>query len=193
MRAVSSLVCLIGLCVGAPAGAAQEAPPDTAWYEPGYDVGEEGTELVVVYFGGSTCGWCYTEEARGAVRGAVLALQERARREGKAFAYVGVANDWDIEAGLGFLEASGPFDEIVVGRNWNNHASADHLFMNPDATPALPTVVVYEQDISAGARGPVFGGERYLAAVSGGPALAEWVAAGAPLPHVAPALGAEAP
>ncbi len=69
-----------------------------------------------------------------------------------------------------------------MGRNWYNQAAAAHLFMNPDATPAMPTVIVYEQDVTSGERGPVFGGERYLAAVSGGPALAEWAEAGAPLP-----------
>jgi len=160
-------------------GAHAQVADSTAWYTPAYEPPEEGTELVAVYFGGSTCGWCYTDEAKTAVRAVVQALQDRARAEGQSFAFVGVANDWDVEAGLGFLADSGPFDEIVVGRNWHNQASAKHLFMNPGASPSLPTVVVYEQDITTGERGPVFGGERYLVALSSGPAMMEWVAAGA--------------
>ena len=189
MRPLICSLVVLALATLAPSASAQETVSDSSWYQPGYEMSGEGTELVAVYFGGSTCGWCYTDEAREAVRAAVLALQDRARAEGKAFAYVGVANDWDIEVGLDFLKASGPFDEIIVGRNWYNHAAAPHLFMNPDAIPALPTVVVYEQDVTSGDRGLVFSGERYLAAVSGGPALAEWAADGAPLPHVAPEMG----
>lgn len=174
--------CTLAALAAGPSASAQAAAPDAAWYVPAYEPPSDGTELVVVYFGGSTCGWCYTDEAKTAVRAAVLALRDRAHAEGKAFAYVGVANDWDLEAGLDFLRDSGPFDEVVVGRNWFNQASAAHLFMNPGASAALPTVVVYEQDITTGERGPVFGGERYLAAVSGGPDLAAWAEAGAPIP-----------
>ena len=109
-------------------------------------------------------------------------MPERSAR-GKAFAFVGVANDWDIEDGLAFLDGNGPFDEIVVGRNWFNEASVEHLFENDAAIPALPTLVVYQRDVTEGEDGqPEFGGKQYLTALSGNQ-IFWWFEREAPLPY----------
>ena len=175
-----SWLILFLLC--APVVSAQDVASDSSGYHPGYALPEDGSEVVVVYFGGSTCAPCSFPGFRAALRKAVLRLQERTEAAGKSFAFVGVANDWDVEAGLEFLESNGPFDEIVVGRNWFNTLSAEHLFMNEQAQAALPTLIVYEQEITRRDGQPYFAGKRYQTALIGAEVI-WWVERDVPLPY----------
>lgn len=157
---------------------AAQALADSA-YVPSYDPPRDGTEVVAVYFGGSTCAPCRFPTFKAGLRDAIRRARAYAEEAGYAFAYVGVANDWDLEDGLAFLDEAGPFDEITVGRNWFNLASVAHVFQNEEAVPALPSLVVFERDIS---NSNEFGATRYLTALMG-PQVLWWVERDAPLPY----------
>ncbi|MGI9174713.1 MAG: TlpA family protein disulfide reductase [Rhodothermales bacterium] len=150
--------------------------------DPHFNIGS-GTELVLVYFGGSTCGPCQADEFKAALDRAKVLLAERAEQEGKAFAAIGVAVDQSVEDGLAFLNASGRFDELAVGRNWFNSASLAHLW-RPEGLAkrrvGLPSVVVFEREMSMG-KNITASEPRYLVELGGGVAIPEWVEAGAPL------------
>lgn len=145
---------------------------------------EAGTELVMVYIGASHCGPCVQPEYKAALEQAKALLAEQAEAAGKGFAVIGVSLDYDPEVGIDFLRESGKFDELVIGRNWYNSAALSHFGVTEDGAPArqlaLPSVILYERDMSMGefigASEP-----RYLTQIMGSGALPEWVAAGAPL------------
>ncbi|MGB3543436.1 hypothetical protein, partial [Rubrivirga sp.] len=99
------------------------------------------------------------------------------------FAAVGVALDWDITEGFTFLQGAGAFDEVAIGRNWENAAALTHLWRPgglENRQIAIPSIIVFEREIlkdsGISASEPV-----YMFEAAGAPALAEWVAAGLPL------------
>lgn len=155
-------------------------------YVPAYERDEgidAGTEVVMVYIGASHCGPCMWPEYKTTLEQAKLLLEEQAQAAGKGFAVIGVSLDYDPEVGFDFLNGSGKFDEMTMGRNWFNAAALTHFGMTEGQEPrqlALPSVIVYERDMemgeSIGASEP-----RYLKQIVGAEALPEWVAAGAPL------------
>ncbi|MEO0558251.1 MAG: hypothetical protein AAF170_08720 [Bacteroidota bacterium] len=155
-------------------------------YTPVYERDDDirtGTELVMVYIGASHCGPCVQPEYKAALEEAKVRLAEQAEAEGKGFAVIGVSIDYDPQVGFDFLNESGTFDEMVIGRNWFNSAALIHFGVTEGQEPrqlALPSVIFYERDMELGesihASAP-----RYLRQIAGGVALPEWVAAGAPL------------
>lgn len=174
-----ALAAVLGLSLSLPVSAQE--------YVPAYDRGigmRSGTEVVLVYFGSSTCGPCQFEEFKTALEQAKVLLFERAEAEGKAFAVMGVSVDHDIEEGLAFLADSGRFDEVVVGRNWFNSAVLAHMWRQEgleDRITGLPGIMIFEREMSMGesiisASAPV-----YLADVVGAEDIPAWVESGAPL------------
>ena len=151
--------------------------------DPNFNI-DSGPELVLVYFGGSTCAPCHSEEFKAALDRAKVLLAERAEQEGKAFAAVGVAVDHSVEDGLAFLAESGRFDELAVGRNWFNSASLAHLWRPEgldERAVGLPGVVVFEREMSFEGSHITASKPRYLVELVGGVAIPEWVEAGVPL------------
>lgn len=153
-----------------------ERAPDFAY--------ESGTEITLLYFGGSNCFACHDSTFKRAMEQAKGMLAERAEQNEKAFSVVGVALDLDVEKGLAFLHESGGFDEISTGRNWFNTFSLDHLWSPErpaDQMPGLPSVVVIERDVTLGTSGIAATAPRHLVQLTGGTAIVEWIDAGAPL------------
>jgi hypothetical protein len=119
-----------------------------ALHEPeGVDRLESGTELLFVFVGSSTCG---ATEAPGFTE-LVGVIRERlaaqARSEDYQFVTVGVALDWSIPAGLGFLEEFGPFDEIMTGRSWLNAGGVRYMWRDLPGEPACPSVLVTTRQV----------------------------------------------
>ena len=145
-----------------------------------YDT-REGTDVVMAYFGGTTCFACNIPEFKAAVDRAKVLLAQRAEREGKTFVALGVALDPGVASGLDFLAAAGPFDEVAVGRNWFNSAALAHLWREEgldDRRIGLPTIVVFERDMDTR---PVVttSAPRYLVELAGADTIIAWVKAGA--------------
>jgi len=144
---------------------------------------ESGTELVMVYIGASHCGPCTWPEYKESLEQAKVLLSEQAEASGKAFVTVGVSIDYDPEVGYAFLNDSGRFDEMAMGRNWFNSAAVVHFGLTDGEegrTLALPSIIVYERDMTMGAS---LGASepRYLKQIVGATDLPAWVEAGAPV------------
>lgn len=147
-----------------------------------YDT-REGTDVVMAYFGGTTCFACNIPEFKAALDRAKVQLAERADRDGKTFVALGVALDQSVESGLQFLAGAGPFDEVSAGRNWFNSASLAHLWRSEGfegRAVGVPAVVVFERDMQIGAA--IAASEpRYLVELVGADAIIAWAEAGVPL------------
>jgi hypothetical protein len=111
----------------------------------------ETTELVLAYFGGANCGPCKTPGMKEAVHEAQRIFAARAKESGRHFATMGVAVDSDIKRGLEFLDETGPFDEIIVGKDFTNLAALELMSGNdPGIFVAIPQIVIYERTIGLG-------------------------------------------
>lgn len=157
-------------------------------YQPAYVDGTgsglgRGAEIVLVYFGSSDCMPCQDAGFKADLERAKVRLAARAEDEGKAFAAVGVALDWDVAEGFDFLQGSGAFDEVAIGRNWENAAALAHLWRADGLDSraiAIPSLVVFERSVTAA--GPIAATEPdYRFEVAGAIGLRDWVEAGLPL------------
>ena len=150
--------------------------------DPAYNIGP-GTDLVMAYFGSTTCFACQQPAFKAAAERAKVLLAEHAAAEGKTFVALGVSLDPGVAAGLEFIASAGAFDEVAVGRNWFNSAALAHLFRPEglDERPlSQPSIIVFERDMVMGETIAV-GAVRYRFEIAGGDAIPAWVAAGAPL------------
>lgn len=171
---------LMALSLAAPVAAQDYVPAHER--DGAQNIGS-GPEMVLVYFGASWCAPCHTAGLKSDLGRAKVLLAERAAEEGKAFAVMGVALDYDLEAGLGLLRESGGFDEVAVGRNWFNAASLAHLWRPEGAGErgmGLPAVVVFEREMTM-AETISASAPTYRAEAVGVYDIAAWVEAGAPL------------
>src|SRR5690606_33057748 len=74
-------------------------------------------------------------------------LMEEGRKFGIQVTLIGVALDWDINAGLRFLQSAGRFDEISVGRNWLNSHAVSHIWRDLPGPPVIPQIVVVDRTV----------------------------------------------
>lgn len=147
-------------------------------YKPTYD-NPNGHELVAVYFGSTSCVPCRAAEMPGLLDSMKVALQQRAAAEGRQFRAVIVALDWVPDSGLILAREDGTWDEINTGRNWFSNGASQFIWSDSTVTPAMPQVMVYDQEVTMGARVSI-GAPHFLRRVVGGDAIARWVRQGSP-------------
>ena len=164
---------LLAACLCTPRLVAAQA------YHPSY-ADPTGHELVMVYLGASTCVPCRAPEMPRLLDSLKVMLQQRATTEGRQFRAVVVALDWAPDSGLVLAREDGPWDEINTGRNWFGLGAAQFIWSDSTVAPQLPQIMVYEQDLTLGARVEV-GPARILKRIPGEDAIARWVRQGAPL------------
>lgn len=157
-------------------------------YQPSYDR-QPGPQLVMTYFGSSTCGWSNEAALPDAVEDIKIELARYAQRRGLAFKAVGVALDWVPERGLDHLAEFGQFDEVSAGYNWGNGVALRDLWANPPPTIATPTIVVSQRQFIAplDSTDVLDFGERErrnLLRKTGLDEITEWAQAGAPLEKI---------
>jgi hypothetical protein len=109
----------------------------------------------------------------------LVAAQATAR--GLTFRAIGVAQDWDLKAGVTFLEPLGAFDQVVIGDNWTNIGVEQFVLRDSQAEMAMPQIVILERTVKLGKRVTVTE-PHVLKRIVGGEAIPAWVAAGAGLP-----------
>jgi hypothetical protein len=108
----------------------------------------DGKELAFVYFGGSGCGPCKAPGMKEAVIKAKGMIAKLAADHHLAFSTTGVAVDASIERGLDFLKNVGPFDQIVVGREWENSAVLELMAAGgSESIIGIPQIIIYERTI----------------------------------------------
>ena len=109
-------------------------------------------ELVVVYLGATDCGPCRTEETKSAVRDIIDRVRAVAAKRNLPFHSVGAALDDDWREGVGFLESTAEFDEVMAGGSWLNQAAVEHIFSVEGAVPGVPQLVIYTRATELGPR-----------------------------------------
>lgn len=124
-------------------------------YEPVYEL-PDSTQLVAVYIGAETCGPCHFPETKQAVEDMKVALAGIAKQKGWSFKAVGVSLDWDPQIGYKFLQENGKFDEMIIGRNWANLGAETYIWQADEVYPAIPQVIVYQQEVKRGQNGITF-------------------------------------
>ncbi len=115
-------------------------------------------------------------------------LAATARSAGASFASVGIAVDWVTRDGWEFLQRFGPFDEIIVGRNWLNSASLHYMWRELPGEPVVPQVVVVERSILLDGAKLEVSPDRALLRKVGADEVIAWAVRGGGLP-----LGAAVP
>ncbi len=132
------------------------------------------TELTLVYVGAYTCSPCREPSLKSALEVAKTNLHQKAKESGKQFSVIGIANDLSVEDGLEFLEESGYFDEIIVGKNFLNLGSIDLIWNEDSNDYAVPQIFVFEREITVD-KDITVGPKTILATYSGRDEIEEWV------------------
>lgn len=164
--------------------------PTVEWTVPVVDAGQyipsssarDGSEVVLIYIGASTCGWSAVPELPDLINRLKLALLEQARAEGKNFSAMGIARDAIAVDGWRHLQKFGRFDEIATGHSWANVGIQRYLFGEIAGPAATPQVLVVERNISSEYGHISVEDERLLLRKVGVDQISKWTAAGAPLP-----------
>lgn len=112
---------------------------------------------------------------------AISAMRLYARKHGYHFSTVGVSDDWAVSRGLEILAEFGPFDEVVVGRNWFN-TGVERYITEFGAQAAVPLVAVFLQERQLDTTPWVYGESRELIRVVGRGPLGGWSAGGFAIP-----------
>ena len=60
---------------------------------------------------------------------------------------LGVSVDFAQEAGIGMLKRFGPFDEILVGRGWQNLAALRYVWGDLPGPAAVPQILVLDRKV----------------------------------------------
>lgn len=131
---------------------------------------ESGKHLVFVLIA-PTSAW--DQEYIAQVVAARQSLEETAREKGYLYSTVGVSDAWNVDEGLAILRAFGPFDEVVVGRNWLNTGVKAYL-TDFGAKPAVPQVVVLLHEIRLDDLSTMYRDRRELIRAIGPEGMAEW-------------------
>jgi hypothetical protein len=154
--------------------AAEDPPP----YQPKAEM-VDGNELTFVYFGGNGCAPCVAPGMKEAVIKARAMIAQLAAKEHRPFSATGVALDSDIAKGVAFLDTVGPWDQIVVGREWFNSAVLDLMATGPlEPMVGIPQIIIYERRIEHRGHELIASNPRILARIPG-TAIPLWVNAGA--------------
>lgn len=150
----------------------------------------EGPELAMVFIGASTCRASNHEGLPATVEQLARTLRGKAKRSGRSFTTVGIARDWDVEAGLAHLRKFGRFDEVSAGRNWLNSGLRHYMWEDIPGEAATPQVVVVDRRLvdrnSSAAQAGMVQGERLVARLVGWKEIQQWAERGAPLPDLPP-------
>ncbi|MBI3578910.1 MAG: hypothetical protein HY089_05800 [Ignavibacteriales bacterium] len=137
---------------------------------------EKSKEVYVVYYFGATdCGPCNTPKNIENIKKIKAELPKK--YSGKEFKFVMVTFDEDIEEGIKFVKKYGFWDEISVGKRWQNELVMQHL--NTAKLPGLPHIFVDQTFLIKNE--PIVKSKTTIVELLGGKQIDQWVADGFPL------------
>ena len=113
------------------------------------------------------------EEYADHVKSAKAAVREQVLGQGRLFTTVGVSDHWSVNEGIAILEAFGPFDEIVVGRNWFN-SGVKRFITDLEGHPAVPQIVVLVEEIRVDTLPWQYGPPRVITRILGKQEAQQW-------------------
>lgn len=165
---------LIALCAGALLLYAWRPRPVPPPVDTELRSGSHLTLVVVAPTGDPDAGYAaMIDSARNSMR-------RFARASGYQYSTIGVSDDWSIERGLKKLQTMGPFDEIIVGRNWLN-TGIESFVTDLGGVPGVPQLFLGVREISTDTIPFEYGAFRELLRLVGRSALMQWVEAGCPI------------
>lgn len=113
----------------------------------------------------------------------LAALRSRLAKEAAdsdlGFVSIGVAVDPLAKDGIEVLERFGPFDELHVGRGWQNTAAMDLLFGEHGVRAAIPHVMVFRRRVETEAPVLEFSKDSLVLDLAGIDEIRSFAAAGA--------------
>lgn len=116
-----------------------------------------------------------------AVSSARQAFRDYANRCDCYFTTIGVSNEWDVDQGVAILERLGPFDEMIIGRNWFN-TGISRFVTELGGRDGIPQVVGLRDSIRVRQTGWDLISRVELGRFLG-PELIEWLENGSPIPN----------
>jgi hypothetical protein len=131
-------------------------------------------DVILVFVGATFCGALDHEAMPAVIDEAKVRLRERALDTDRRFVAKGVALDWSVSEGLGFLRQFGEFDEVLAGRNWLNTGAARYMWTDIPGPAAVPQLLVLLRSAEVSAQGIEFGEERLLLRKLGVEEILEW-------------------
>ena len=146
-------------------------------YVPHYDT-PDGDEIVLIYIGAYNCGPCHSPEIKNALSKLKILLKERVNARGQDFATMGIALDWKVDVGYEYLQGVGPWDEVIVGKNWTNLGASTFIWKEADTLAAMPQIVIARRDVEVGNQGTWVSDYEVVAHHMN---IVEWYEQGAPL------------
>ena len=76
-----------------------------------------------------------------------VSLESQSEALGYSFTTLGIAADWGVDEGYSHLQEMGPFDEVIVGRNWLNQGLQKYVWQDIPGVAATPQVLVVLQSL----------------------------------------------
>jgi len=135
--------------------------------------------LVVYYFGATSCGFCNVPENIEKIKKIKKEFSEKYKDSNIKF--VMVCMDENIEEGLRFIKKYGYWDEISIGKFYNNELALNYL--NKTEIPGVPHVIVYKDLLFKREKMsvPIIKERKLLVDLVGGTQIGNWINNGYPL------------
>ena len=145
-----------------------------------------GDHLVAYVLLSHRCPFSRDKTTQAAVAQIRSSLKTLEGREYAKVSVVGVAVEYDLNAGFEYLRglqrSARAFDELSIGRGWLNDFVTALVWRGGFAQPATPSVVVLRRRVDASAYPQIsVGPDSLLLSVRGRPDLVSWVAQGTPI------------
>ena len=156
---------------------------EDAAYVPNYKF-RPGKEIVAVYVGSSYCGPCKSPEFKKDLMQMLVRTSHEVRESEANFWALGISVDSDIKVGYEFLKMAVPFDEISVGRSWENSAALRYVLTDEFGGPMVPQVILIEREVGKDASGLKIQNEKVLLRLIGPEELKKWLSRNIPLSEV---------
>ena len=135
--------------------------------------------LVVYYFGATSCGFCNVPENIEKIKKIKTEFSKKYKDSNIKF--VMVCMDENIEEGLRFIKKYGYWDEISIGKFYNNELALNYL--NKTEIPGVPHVIVYKDLLFKREKMSVsiIKERKLLVDLVGGTQIGNWINNGYPL------------
>lgn len=96
------------------------------------------------------------------------------------YSVIGIASDQSVEKGWNFLNSSGYFDEIIIGKKWINSGTTDFIWNRKGVKPAIPQIIVFKRSLEF-KEGIEVGEKKIIVRKIGVNAIHKWVEKGTPI------------
>lgn len=135
---------------------------------------QTGTHLIFVLIAPTSNA---NRELVEAVKAARDSIRSYALRNNYLFSTIAIADNWEPARGIEQLREFGPFDELIVGRNWLN--TGVELYVTRQSAPnEVPQVLVVSRSINVDALPIAYGPLKEVVRLSGGDAILMWARTG---------------